>query len=147
MTTPATTPFRVCGPMKHVRSLPVPASLYENTAYPSRFRPRISRHVDVADAACWEACDDFERATGRKLKADSVGCINPVAGNVNALWFPEAIPERLRIISYLSELLFRHDGRLVAPPRRVSILSGVALTDSSVVSQQTSRTMLSRQKM
>ncbi|KAI6376029.1 hypothetical protein MCOR25_002844 [Pyricularia grisea] len=98
-----------CGPMRYQSSIPVPAPLYENTAYPSRFRPRISKHTDVADKACWEACDDFENATGLKLKADSVGCINPVGGNVNALWFPEAIPERLRIISYLSELLFRHD--------------------------------------
>ncbi|TLD26997.1 hypothetical protein PspLS_04595 [Pyricularia sp. CBS 133598] len=101
--------YQDCGPMRYKSSIPVPASLYENTAYPSRFRPRISKHIDVADKACWEACDDFENATGLKLKADSVGCINPVGGNVNALWFPEAIPERLRIISYLSELLFRHD--------------------------------------
>lgn len=100
-----------CGPMEYHLSQPVPPSLYENEAYPSRFRPRISRHVDVADAACWEACDDFEHATGMKLKSDSVGCINPIGGNVNALWLPEAIPERLRTISYLSELLFRHDGK------------------------------------
>ncbi|EQB55679.1 polyprenyl synthetase [Colletotrichum gloeosporioides Cg-14] len=101
--------YQDCGPMRYKSSVPVPASLYENTAYPSKFRPRISKHVDVADKACWEACDDFENATGLKLKADSVGCINPIGGNVNALWFPEAIPERLHIISYLSELLFRHD--------------------------------------
>ncbi|TDZ16173.1 Ophiobolin F synthase [Colletotrichum orbiculare MAFF 240422] len=101
--------YQDCGPMRYKSSVPVSASLYENNAYPSRFRPRISKHVDVADKACWEACDDFENATGLKLKADSVGCINPIGGNVNALWFPEAIPERLHIISYLSELLFRHD--------------------------------------
>lgn len=102
--------------MGYESSIPVPACLYENNAYPSRFRPRISKHNDVADKACWEACDDFENATGLKLKADSVGCINPVSGNVNALWFPEAIPERLRIISYLSELLFRHDGESICRP-------------------------------
>jgi hypothetical protein len=83
-----------------------------NGDFPSIFHPRINIAAGQADKACLECRNDLTTAGCRSIPE---GCINPVSGNAIALWFPEALPERLGIIAYMNEFSFLDDGKLQVP--------------------------------
>jgi hypothetical protein len=87
-----------------------PPEIWENSKCPTQFRPRFSKYASIADEACWAVRDEMVAAGGSELVTRGVGCVNSVAGNAMALWFPEALPERLYVASYMIEFAFMHDG-------------------------------------
>lgn len=88
-----------------------PSEVWDKAKCPTQFRPRISRYASVADDACWTVRDDMVAAGGNESITRGVGCVDPVSGNAMAIWFPEALPERLYIGSYMIEFAFMHDGK------------------------------------
>ncbi|KAK6084429.1 polyprenyl synthetase [Seiridium cupressi] len=99
-------------------SIPLPRSAYEGDEYFCRFRPRIHRDANLADAGSWQCQVDF-LGSSATARADSirnrnhtsyaVGCINPVVGNFTALCACEAIPDRLALTTYMVEYAYIHD--------------------------------------
>jgi len=87
-----------------------PSEIWENSKCPTQFRPRLSKYASIADAACWDVRDEMVAAGGSESITRGVGCVDMVSGNAMAVWFPEALPERLYIASYMIEFAFMHDG-------------------------------------
>lgn len=88
----------------------IPSEVWENYKCPTQFRPRLSKYAFVADQACWDIRDEMAAAGGSESITRGVGCVNSVSGNAMAIWFPEALLERLYIASYMIEFAFMHDG-------------------------------------
>jgi hypothetical protein len=87
-----------------------PDEVWENSKCPTQFRPRLSKYASIADEACWAVRDEMVAAGGRESITRGVGCVDSVSGNAMAVWFPEALPERLYTASYMIEFAFMHDG-------------------------------------
>lgn len=66
-----------------------------------------STDSDRADKACLECQNDLSSAGCREIRE---ACINPGSANANALWYPNALPERVKITAYMNEFLFLVDG-------------------------------------
>jgi ophiobolin F synthase len=95
---------------EHRHSIAIPDEVWENSRCPTQFRPRLSKYASIADEACWAVRDEMVAAGGSESITQGVGCINLMSGNAMAIWFPEALPERLYIGSYMIEFAFMHDG-------------------------------------
>ncbi|KAJ5041497.1 uncharacterized protein L3040_005082 [Drepanopeziza brunnea f. sp. 'multigermtubi'] len=102
-------PSRTAESMGYRHSTELPEDLWIAANCPTQFRPRISKHASIADDACRDIRADMVRAGASPAVVQGPGCINPVAGNAMALWFPEALPERLYIASFMIEFAFMHD--------------------------------------
>lgn len=90
-------------------SKPVATNLYSNELFRSTFTPRINTASSVADEASEECRNDIKGFIQGKLRPGTVGS---AAGNGTALLFPEASPERLRIVSYFVEMATIYSGKL-----------------------------------
>lgn len=99
-------------------SIALPPQLYERDEYFSRFKPRIHRDAQLADAGSWQCQTDFlesskaaraDAARNSTTKSYAVGCINPVVGNFTALCACEALPDRLALTTYMVEYAYIHD--------------------------------------
>jgi ophiobolin F synthase len=88
----------------------IPSEVWDKSKCPTQFRPRLSKYASIADDACWAVRDEMVAAGGSELITQGVGCVDSVSGNAMAIWFPEALPERLYIASYMIEFAFMHDG-------------------------------------
>lgn len=97
-------------PVKYCRSDEFPSEIWDDSDFPTIFRPRISKYASLADDACWAVRDELVAAGIDKSIAQGFGCVDSVSGNAIALWFPEALPDRLPIAAYMVEYAFAHDG-------------------------------------
>jgi dolasta-1(15),8-diene / delta-araneosene synthase len=88
----------------------IPSEVWDKSKCPTQFRPRLSKYASIADDACWAVRDEMVAAGGSELITQGVVCVDSVSGNAMAIWFPEALPERLYIASYMIEFAFMHDG-------------------------------------
>jgi ophiobolin F synthase len=95
---------------EYQHSKEIPNEVWENSKCPTQFRPRISKYASIADEACWAVREEMAAAGGSESITRGVGCVDMVSGNAMAVWFPEALPERLYIASYMIEFAFMHDG-------------------------------------
>lgn len=86
--------------------------LFNQGKCPTVFRARLSQHAAIADKASWDCQDDFIAAGYEDLVARFVGNFDDISGNFTALAYPEALPERLYITSYLIEYGFMYDGKI-----------------------------------
>lgn len=76
------------------------------TTLPIRLHPRD----DLADAASRRFVKDWAREIGDGREQHTYFSFSPV-GNWSSLIYPEAIPERLGVLAYLSDLGLIHDGK------------------------------------
>lgn len=75
------------------------------TTLPLRIHPRD----DLADAASRQFVKDWAREMRDGREQHTYFSFSPV-GNWSSLIYPEAIPERLGVLAYLSDLGLIHDG-------------------------------------
>lgn len=80
------------------------------TTLPIRIHPRD----DLANSASRRFIRDWEREIGDGREKQTYFSFSPV-GNWSSLIYPEAIPERLGVLAYLSDLGLIHDGNLPHP--------------------------------
>jgi ophiobolin F synthase len=78
------------------------------TTLPIRIHPRD----DLADAASRQFVKDWAREMGDGQERHTYFSFSPV-GNWSSLIYPEAIPERLGVLAYLSDLGLIHDGSFI----------------------------------
>lgn len=78
------------------------------TTLPIRIHPRD----DLADAASRRFVKDWKREIGDDREKQTYFSFSPV-GNWSSLIYPEAIPERLGVLAYLSDLGLIHDGKVL----------------------------------
>lgn len=97
--------------VEYRHSTEFPSEVWETCKCPTQFRPRLSKYGSIADEACWDVRDEMAAAGGSESIIRGVGCVNLVSGNAMAIWFPESLPERLYIASYMIEFAFMHDGK------------------------------------
>lgn len=111
-------------------SIALPPHLYECNEYFSRFKPRIHRDAQLADAGSWQCQVDFlessnaaraDAARNATTKSYAVGCINPTVGNFTALCACEALPDRLALTTYMVEYAYIHDDGKLGPPLRLAL--------------------------
>lgn len=76
------------------------------TTLPIRLHPRD----DLADTASRRFVNDWAREMGDGREQHTYFSFSPV-GNWSSLIYPEAIPERLGVLAYLSDLGLIHDGK------------------------------------
>ncbi|KAK0702763.1 geranylgeranyl pyrophosphate synthase [Lasiosphaeris hirsuta] len=69
---------------------------------------RIHTRNDIADAACLALSRDWGSVVGDGREKIFHGAISPT-GNWNAFIFPECLPDRLGLISYIGEVGMLHD--------------------------------------
>lgn len=89
-------------------SNPIPLPYLSIQECVSKFKPRINKHAERADEGSWAFQEDFQ-ATGGSIHR--VGSIDLLSGNFAALTVPDALPDRIFIIGYLSEAAFVFDGK------------------------------------
>jgi ophiobolin F synthase len=73
---------------------------------------RLHSQDDLADAASRRFVQDWAREMGDGREQKTYFSFSPV-GNWSSLIYPEAIPERLGVLAYLSDLGLIHDGIVV----------------------------------
>lgn len=78
------------------------------TTLPIRIHPRD----DVADAASRRFVREWVREIGDGREQHTYFSFSP-AGNWSSLVYPEAIPERLGVLAYLSDLGLIRDGKVL----------------------------------
>lgn len=88
------------------------------TTLPIRINPRN----DLADAASHRFIKDWATEIGDGREKKTYFSFSPV-GNWSSLIYPEAIPERLGVLAYLSDLGLIHDGEKICIARFESSLS------------------------
>jgi hypothetical protein len=91
----------------HSRSITTEA--IRNTASFTTLPVRINKHNDVASAATSRALRDWDDSLHDGL-ADKALISFSELGNLGAFAYPEAPPERLAILTYLTDLGMLHDG-------------------------------------
>ncbi|KAK1149438.1 hypothetical protein N8T08_006661 [Aspergillus melleus] len=90
-------------------SRPVDAGAIErNTASFTTLPVRINERNDVADAATQRALRDWENSLGDGLAERALISFSDF-GNLGAFAYPEAAPERLAILTYLTDIGMLHD--------------------------------------
>lgn len=109
------------GSVQYHHSKEFPSEIWEASQCPTQFRPRISKYASIADEACWAVRDAMVAAGANESITSGIGCVNQVSGNAMAVWFPEALPERIYIASYMIEFAFMHDGELPFEIKRYSV--------------------------
>jgi ophiobolin F synthase len=72
---------------------------------------RIHKDNNVADAASERLLKDWDHHLQDRQSLNSRTSLSTL-GNMCALGFPEVMPERLSILTYLTDLGFMHDGEL-----------------------------------
>lgn len=80
----------------------------DNPSYVIRIPPRINKYSQRADDATIQFHID---AVGK----DNVGAVDgslTVSGNMNALLYPECLPDRMAAVAYLTESVFFWDGKV-----------------------------------
>jgi ophiobolin F synthase len=73
---------------------------------------RVSLYQDIANKASEELQENWERHAQRDHGRRYVGCCNPV-GHFVSLVAPEALPDRVDVVAYLSEFAYLYDGKKV----------------------------------
>lgn len=73
---------------------------------------RVHSRNDLADAASRQFVKDWAREMGDGRERHTYFSFSPV-GNWSSLIYPEAVPERLGVLAYLSDLGLIHDGNYV----------------------------------
>ncbi|PHH76098.1 hypothetical protein CDD80_1828 [Ophiocordyceps camponoti-rufipedis] len=87
---------------------------------PTKLAVRRSRYHQIHDAAIEEFSQQWEAAGGNRF----LGLQSP-QGSLIALGLPECVPDRIRVVTRMSELLFGVDGELAVFPLR-SLVQSVA---------------------
>jgi hypothetical protein len=70
---------------------------------------RISKYDDVAEAAARRLDQDWAMSMKDGAESKTSHTSSPV-GNLSSYLFPESLPDRLGVISYINEIAFLHDG-------------------------------------
>lgn len=96
------------------RSRHVPAEEARETGCFTTLPIRVHLRDDLADAASRRFVGDWAREMGDGREKKTYFSFSPV-GNWSSLIYPEAIPERLGVLAYLSDLGLIHDGKFHLP--------------------------------
>jgi ophiobolin F synthase len=91
---------------EYCHSKEFPSEIWENSKFPTQFRPRLSKYASIADEACRAIRDEIVAAGESGFITRGVACVDSISGNAMAIWFPEALPERLHIASRMIEFAF-----------------------------------------
>ena len=92
-------------------SLPIPPNRYiDDPEYFCRFHPRVHKETQASDDATVQCqIDVFGRANVGFVK----GCLSLRSGGWTSLTYPYCLPERLALVSYINEVAFFQNGRLL----------------------------------
>jgi hypothetical protein len=91
-------------------SSPVKPYLYYFKSYFTTFLPRIHQDAQLATEGSQDLYKDWVKNVG---STDSIGCLNKFSGHLAALLAPECLPERLKLLGYMLEFGFLHDGKSI----------------------------------
>jgi ophiobolin F synthase len=97
--------------MEYRHSVPLPPEMYEGKV-PTVFLPRVHIQAEIADKACWMIRDEMIAAGCNDEVAQIPGNIDLISGNLIAVGFPEALPDRLEVVSMGMEWAFMIDGKI-----------------------------------
>lgn len=86
------------------------AEVAEKTGCFTTLPIRIHKRNDIADAASHKMIEDWGKHIGDGWEKASHASLNPTDGNLCSYLFPEALPERLGVLTYLTDLGLFHDG-------------------------------------
>jgi len=89
------------------RSEPIQPSRIKETGAFTRFAARINHANDLADEGTRRARSDYSALVGHVASHDAS---ESAVGNFNSLMYFDCLPDRIEMLSYLTELAFLHDG-------------------------------------
>ena len=90
-------------------SRPIDAEAIKKTPSFTTLPIRMNEQVDVADSATRRALRDWDHCLHDGLADKALISISEL-GNLGAFAYPEVPPERLAILTYLTDLGMLHDG-------------------------------------
>ena len=96
--------------MQHVYSREYDAESASRQGCWSILPLRIHKGERIANDASYEFIADWEKVAGKVEGVDDTICLCP-GGHFVALTIPECLPERLRIVTRLSDFSYVYDGK------------------------------------
>ncbi|KAK5084535.1 hypothetical protein LTR05_005613 [Lithohypha guttulata] len=111
----------------HTSSYAVDIQHHDTEGLAHGFQLRRHNNESEADEGSREARTDWVDNVG---PIDVAGCCNPYSGHFAALTLPTCLPERLRIISYIFEYAFLHDGVMESATKAIEQQQQQQATDN-----------------